>query len=326
GGDRSWKTTDAHQTSHRQSSAPWRAEGTVADQRRPAPGLRSGCHIGGGAGAGDLEDVLSPTHVRVRSARGAGASLGAEGFALSAGLAPLPPGLRARDEDALAEACYDEAAALVRQCTGADVAFVYGHALREGRGGVPAEEHRGALPGPVARVHCDYTAASGHQKLQRLAAQGLLPGAALRWAAGRLRAALGLAPLAPRPPRLRRFALVNVWRSLAEGRVMAWPLAVCAAGSVDLAAHAWPYVMEWSDHGAQADGTIMVLESTGSARHEWSYYPGMTSEEALMFKVFDSVEEGEPRFVFHTAFDDPTTPQGAPPRLSAEIRVLAAWE
>ena len=55
------------------------------------------------------------------------------------------------------------------------------------------------------------------------------------------------------------------------------------------------------------------------------YYPRMVPDEALLFKVFDS-EKDVPRFVFHTAFDDPTAPVDAPPRKSIEVRTIALWD
>ena len=53
----------------------------------------------------------------------------------------------------------------------------------------------------------------------------------------------------------------------------------------------------------------------------------MEAEEALLFTTFDSCDDGSaPRFVFHTAFDDPLTPEGAPPRRSIELRTVAFWD
>ena len=39
--------------------------------------------------------------------------------------------------------------------------------------------------------------------------------------------------------------------------------------------------------------------------------------------VFDSAKDGRVRFTAHTAFDDPGSPAGAPPRQSIEARALA---
>ncbi len=62
-----------------------------------------------------------------------------------------------------------------------------------------------------------------------------------------------------------------------------------------------------------------------SPAHKWFFFPRMAKDEALLFKVFDNKEDG-PRFVFHTAFDDPDTPADAPPRRSIEIRAIAFFD
>jgi hypothetical protein len=49
----------------------------------------------------------------------------------------------------------------------------------------------------------------------------------------------------------------------------------------------------------------------------------MRREEALVFKVFDSLKDGRARWTAHTAFADPTSPPQARPRESIEIRTLA---
>ncbi len=57
--------------------------------------------------------------------------------------------------------------------------------------------------------------------------------------------------------------------------------------------------------------------------HEWYQFPKMTPEEAIVFKVYDSLQDGRARFTPHTSFEDPTTPQDAPPRESIEARRFA---
>ena len=44
-----------------------------------------------------------------------------------------------------------------------------------------------------------------------------------------------------------------------------------------------------------------------------------------MFKVYEKTKDG-PRFTFHTAFDDPTTPKDAPDRESIEVRTIACFD
>lgn len=60
--------------------------------------------------------------------------------------------------------------------------------------------------------------------------------------------------------------------------------------------------------------------------HEWFYAPGMRDDEIMLIKCYDSAEDGRARFVPHSAFVDPTTPAGAPPRESIELRTLAFYD
>ena len=50
----------------------------------------------------------------------------------------------------------------------------------------------------------------------------------------------------------------------------------------------------------------------------------MKRDEALVFKTNDS-DPGEPHCVPHSAFDDPTCPDGVAPRASIEMRGTAYW-
>ena len=49
----------------------------------------------------------------------------------------------------------------------------------------------------------------------------------------------------------------------------------------------------------------------------------MRREEAIVFKVYDSLKDGRARWTAHTAFDVPSAPPNARPRESIEIRTLA---
>jgi hypothetical protein len=51
----------------------------------------------------------------------------------------------------------------------------------------------------------------------------------------------------------------------------------------------------------------------------------MEADEALLLKCYDSAEDGRARFTAHTAFRDPTTPDGAAARESIEIRTLVLF-
>jgi hypothetical protein len=48
----------------------------------------------------------------------------------------------------------------------------------------------------------------------------------------------------------------------------------------------------------------------------------MEPSEPVLIRCFDSAPAGAARFSGHTGFDDLTSPPGAPPRESLEVRTL----
>merc|ERR1712232_961888 len=93
------------------------------------------------------------------------------------------------------------------------------------------------------------------------------------------------------------------------------PLAVCDCNSVPEADH-FLYELMFPDR----TGENYSLRF--SSNHKWYYYPRQNKDECLVFTVYDKRESG-PRFVFHTAFEDPlTTPESAT-RRSCEVRTIA---
>jgi hypothetical protein len=60
-----------------------------------------------------------------------------------------------------------------------------------------------------------------------------------------------------------------------------------------------------------------------SPNHRWYYFPEMRRDEALVFKVYDSLTDGRARFTPHTSFIDPASAADAPPRQSIEVRAFA---
>ena len=116
----------------------------------------------------------------------------------------------------------------------------------------------------------------------------------------------------------KRFAIVNVWRSV-TGIIEEWPLALCDARSVD-------------------DSHLHTVERraynrVGQTRHAsydagnvWYYFPRMTRDEAVLIKNYDTAEDGRARYALHTAFEDPTSPPDAAPRESLETRALVFFD
>ena len=191
------------------------------------------------------------------------------------------------DERQVREVYYAEMERLVAEATGAEKVLVFAHTIRVAERAV----ERG-LRAPVQMVHNDYTDKSGPQRVR-----DLLPA---EEAGARLE---------------HRFVEINVWRPI-RGPVQAWPLALAEAQSVapaDVIAADLIY----------ADRTGEILYGIYNPDHRWNYFPRMERHEAALIKCFDSLKDGRARFSLHTAFEDPTTPENAPPRESIEIRTLA---
>lgn len=116
-----------------------------------------------------------------------------------------------------------------------------------------------------------------------------------------------------------RYAAYNIWRVLTQPP-QDFPLAVCAASS-----------MRDSDRmegEARIDGPGVAEFRFGSSlvrpnpSHRWYWFSGMTPDEALVFKAFDS-DPSRVQGCPHTAFQNPDP--RATPRASIEIRAFAYW-
>ncbi len=192
------------------------------------------------------------------------------------------------DADELKRVYYPEVKALVKKVSGAARVVVFDHTLRSGD---EAEREAKLVREPVLYVHNDYTEWSGPQRVREL-----LPDEAedlLR----------------------RRFAIIQVWRATTEP-IQANPLAIADARSLapeDLirAERRYPH---------RVGETYRIAYNPD---HRWFYFPQMRRDEALIFKVYESAKDGRARFTAHSSFDNPNTPEGAPPRRSIEARTLA---
>ncbi len=181
---------------------------------------------------------------------------------------------------------YPEAAALIKQVTGAGRVHVFDHTVRSG----DTAMQEAGLREPLKQAHNDYTDRSGPQRVR-----DLLPEEAEQL--------------------LRdRFMIVQVWRPIAE-RALSEPLAICDAGSV-----ADEDLIATERRHPNRVGETYTLSYNPS--HRWYYFPEMRRNEAIVFKVYDSAVDGRARFTCHGSFNDPHTPTGAPPRESIELRAL----
>jgi hypothetical protein len=192
------------------------------------------------------------------------------------------------NEDEVRRVYYPEMEALVKAESGAARVVVFDHTLR-----TADDELRETrkIREVVRRVHNDYTEWSGPQRVRDLLPQEA--DALLR----------------------RRFAIVQVWRPI-RLPVETFPLAICDARSLSVD----DLVVSERRYPNRVGQTYAIKYSP---QHRWYWFPRMRRDEALVFKVYDSLKDGPARWTAHTAFEDPTSPPSARPRESIEIRTLA---
>lgn len=279
---------------------------TLNYQEPPPPGKFTGRYINQ-PDAGDASDEVVGVVDVIRDARELwpAPTLDSMGFTL----AEWPTQCKDfRDDEEVVGAYYAEIMALIKETSGADRVFVFDHTIRES-GNTNLNAEVGGSAAPVPRVHCDYTATGAPKRLQQLGKAGIH--SRIR---GRVLSEDEVAQLAA-----GRFAFINVWRSIdPEHPVMQKPLAVADENSVP-DCDKFLYELRFPDR----TGENYSLKH--SAEHMWYYYPRQTMDECLVFKVYDKKEDG-PRFVFHTAIDDPLTPANPPPRKSIEVRTIAFFD
>jgi hypothetical protein len=192
------------------------------------------------------------------------------------------------DEEEIRRVYYPEMERLVKVESGAARVVVFDHTLRTAD---DALRESARIRDVVRRVHNDYTEWSAPQRVR-----DILPAEAETLLA-------------------RRFAIIQVWRPIRHP-VESFPLAIADAQTLS------PADMVVTER-RYPDRVGQTCAITYNPAHCWYWFPRMRPDEALVFKVYDSARDGRARFTAHTAFADPTTPPGARPRESIEIRTLA---
>jgi hypothetical protein len=192
------------------------------------------------------------------------------------------------DEAAVRSLYYREMEELVKRESGAARVVVFDHTLRTAD---DAAREAKKIREVVRRVHNDYTEWSGPQRVR-----DLLPDEADELLK-------------------RRFAIIQVWRPI-RLPVESFPLAIADARSLK------PSNMVISER-RYPNRVGQTYAITYDPAHRWFWFPHMARNEAIVFKVFDSLQDGRARWTAHSAFDDPTAPPNARPRESIEIRTLA---
>ena len=117
------------------------------------------------------------------------------------------------------------------------------------------------------------------------------------------------------------FMSIDFWRiTNMAGTLRHMPLALCAPGSLDR-----PDIVPMDFIGIAPDGqTTHHLALRYNPAQRWYFYPEMTGDEVLAFKLCEfwkDEPDARPQNCFHTAFVDPATPAVAEERQSCEHRV-----
>jgi len=241
--------------------------------------------VGGGSTEMKTLGTLDPHNVIIRNGRRFETSLDGEGFLLAWHETRVTDFF---DEKQIRDIYYQEMIDLIKMQSGAKRVVVFDHTLRTAD---DADRAARKIREVVPRVHNDYTEWSGPQRVR-----DLLPDEAEELLAG-------------------HFAIIQVWRPI-RYPVETFPLAMCDAMSIspnDL-------IVTERRHPNRIGQTYSVAYNPD---HRWFFFPLQRREEAIVFKVYDSLKDGRARFCAHTAFDDPTAPPDARPRESIEIRTLA---
>ncbi|UNI18461.1 hypothetical protein JDV02_004729 [Purpureocillium takamizusanense] len=191
------------------------------------------------------------------------------------------------DDDAIKSGYYRETEQLLKEATGASRVFIFDHTIR--RKLPDAGPGTRTSRGPVQRVHIDqsYSAA-----LSRVSHH--LPDESEELLKGRVQ-------------------IINVWRPIKT--VERDPLALAEASSV---AESDLVVTELIYPNRRGE-TYAVRYNDG---HKWFYKSGLSTDEVILIKCFDSKTDGRARRVPHTAFEDSGASPDAPARESIEVRAL----
>ncbi|KAF9259758.1 hypothetical protein L218DRAFT_874011 [Marasmius fiardii PR-910] len=193
------------------------------------------------------------------------------------------------------EEYYRESTEIVKEVTGASRVILYDPLQRRRRAG---EEDSDTVKKrrPAGQVHVDVSLSAAFSHIHRYAPTS---------EASKLLSS-------------RRFQVINLWRPI-NNPAFDWPVAFCVWDSVDVERDTFSVPRLRPEKYNEALGVRF------SCAHRWKYLRGMRTDEVVLIKNFDS-DESVARFTPHTAFEDPTTPKGSPPRESIELRFLVFYD
>lgn len=227
---------------------------------------------------------------------------------------------------------YADCESLVAKYTGATT-WAFDHNIRSAAGQTAGLKVSGGqdVQGPAHIVHGDYTLRSAPERLMQLATPPRVNDT-LRNVIGPDSALLPQDVVDQALAEGGRFAIVNVWRSIADEPVATHPLALCDGQMVET-----QDLVVFEIHMPDRIGENYW--SKCNEKHRFYTYPAMTRDEALLIKQWDSAGllarsagtladrdgQGPCTFSFHSAFTQANTATDAPERWSIEVRCVVLY-
>jgi len=262
----------------------------------PADGSKPYIHINADSASGERPKnyTQEPYDVDIENLRGKEDSVALDTAGFQYFNAPAKYTSFSSDAEVEAE-YYPESIELLKKLTGASRVVLFDHTIRRRRPGEVDDSPQKRQP--VAGVHVDQTTASAiarvHRHLPPADAESLLK---------------------------RRFQIINLWRPIRHV-ALDHPLTLCDYRTVDVKTDLVATDLKYPDRNGE---TFNVKYNPS---HKWKYLRGMTPEEIVLIKCFDSIQDGSVAVLTpHTAFNDPSTPSDAPLRESIELRALVFYD
>ncbi|KAK0448095.1 hypothetical protein EV421DRAFT_1889485 [Armillaria borealis] len=201
-----------------------------------------------------------------------------------------------KDGEVQVEGYYNESTALLKEITGASKVVIFDHTIRRRRPGETGDNPDKRQP--ATSTHIDQTFEAAIARVHRHLPPEDVPGLLAK-----------------------RFQIINLWRPI-ENPAADWPLALCHFSSVDQEKDVVPIDLIDSSCGKRGVYGIKYNE-----RQRWGYFKDMRPDEFILIKCNESVQDGSVAlYTPHTAFADPTTPEGTRFRQSIEIRALVFYD
>jgi hypothetical protein len=207
---------------------------------------------------------------------------------------------------------------------------------------------------PAGIVHADYTKVSAPRRLHDLSNPPKLNDVLrLKLLAERRNSLLDPTMVDEALKGERRFAFINVWRSIDAVSPVKNPPLACIDSASTTADDLRTFKIHYTDRIGEnyfvcpPPSSSTTTTSSNRRQHAWYYYPDMTIHEGLLLKQWDSMGGfacdgqrdgamhsnhggtldggGLSTFTIHSAFIDPSC-SDSPPRKSIEVRCVAIWE